>query len=391
MELFLTQNDFIVRSFSSLEEATRLDGGSRTDFAILSQSDQSLPKPADIERLREVSQARRIYLLGEGFNREEIGRFLSCGVSGIFSRPLRPLAIIRKLKEDLDEGLGDDPDGNKSGGEVSASSSMLTLGPHGFTSSGWQELANIILGHGDFPTVLFVQSRSSVIFRLFVEKLQRRLPSAHLVFFDGPESMIRSGVVAEIEYGQWRRPPVVAVYSDVLPQPGLIRFFLDDLNLRNAGEDGLLRLVLGSGEPLEELYSSGRIDEKTHRFLRQFILHLPLAESFREDWGRLLEFRVQELVRGVEEAGMANLSIPSDLFEGVDLSASLGELEGFAQWLASSAMNAQWPEEPMLRALARNIAVFSTPEARRSFNVEDEVEVRSGVIEDELEAFLKNG
>ena len=377
MELFLSQNDFMVRTFSGLGAVPR---GECADAVVLSTPGDALPSAEAFSDLRGGSgRAPQLYLLGEGYSREEIAKLLRMGVNGIFRRPLRPLAIIQKLKEDLGGG------GEAAGvtGAKPGAGGTLALGTQELASEAWQRTANLILNLEDVPPVLFVESPSGLVFRYFVEKLRRRLKDAHLVFLDGPESMVRAGVVAEIEHGQWRRPPVAAMYAPEPPREALLEFFLEDLGLQGAAEDTLIRLVLGSRCPLGELSAAGRVDSGAEEFLREAAVTLPGGEAFAGDWERLLEFRVRELAAPLDAAERSRAVVPDNLFEGASLSAELNELEAFAHWLAARLSAGEWPGDDALRALSGHIDVFAKV-PHNCFWAEDEVEARAALAEDAL-------
>lgn len=376
MELFLSQNDFTVRTFSSLEGGSRGEGA---DAVVLSTPGDGLPSLKAFSEWRGAGRAPRVYLLGEGYSREEIAKLLQMGVNGIFKRPLRPLAIIQKLKEDLGGG-GEDTAGT---GAKTGGAGALALGTQELTSEAWRRTANLILNLEDVPPMLFVESPSGLVFRYFVEKLRRRLKDAHLVFLDGPEAVVRAGVVAEIEHGQWRRPPVAAMFAPEPPRKALLDFFLKDLGLEGATEDTLIRLALGSRCPLGEMVAAGRVDSSAEAFLREAAVTLPGGDAFAGDWERLLEFRVRELAASLDAAERSRAVVPNDLFDGMTLSADLTELEAFAHWLAARLSAGEWPGDEELRTLAGHIGVFAKV-PHNCFWAEDEVEARAALAEDAL-------
>lgn len=376
MELFLSQNDFTVRAHGGLSSLPR--EGSGADAVIYSPGKDALPKAEELSALKEAACDPRVYLLGERYNREEIARLLQMGINGIFNRPLRPLAIIQKLKEDLGGGL----EAGAKAGSPGRGGHSLALGTHELKSGAWQRMANAILAMDDIPAMLFVESSSELVFRFFVEKLHRRLPDTHLAYLDGPEPVVRAGVVAEIEYGQWRRPPVAAIHARGMPRKELIDFFLDDLGLL-ASEDPLIRLVLGSRHGLDVIAGSGIVGAETASVLREASIELPGGDVFVGDWERLLEFRVKELVSSFDAAERAKVVIPEDLFEGMRLSSELSELEAFAHWLAARLGRGEWPDEEGLRALAAKVDVFAEV-SPQCFFLGDEVEARAVLFEDAL-------
>lgn len=383
MELFLSQNDFTVRTFSSLAGVPQSEGAV-VDAVVCSTAGDGLPSLDALSALRGPAVRARVYLLGDGFSREEIVKLLQIGVNGIFKRPLRPLSIIQKLKDDLSERGGEATrPALKAGG-----GSTLALGTQDLMSEAWHQMANTILNLEDIPPVLFVESPSGLIFRYFVEKLQRRLKDAHLVFLDGSEAVVRAGVVAEIEYGQWRRPPVAAIYAKEVPRMGLIDFFLKDIGLQGAKEDTLIRLVLGSRYSLASVLEAGGMDAATAEFLRAAELTLPGGDAFAGDWERLLEFRVRELAAPLDAAERSRAVVPDDLFKGT-LSTELTELEAFAHWLSARLSFGKWPADEELRALASHIEVFAKV-PHSCFWAEDEVEARAAIAEDALARIARN-
>ncbi|MCC5839194.1 MAG: hypothetical protein JJT96_03635 [Opitutales bacterium] len=353
MEMFLSQNDFAVTLFEGIPASPVAKTTPAPDIVILAIFGSNLPNADDLSKIRKSSLTKRLYLLGDSFNRMEISFLLRQEVNGVFLRPLRPLAIIRKMKDDLEENdktLAADrsPPPPGSGGS-------LALGNDQFASEGWQILANQILSIADIPPVLHAQCASSLIFRLYVEKLKRRLPSSVVFFLDGDETSIKKAVLEEIQHGQWRRAPVMAIYSAGGLSEGLTQFLLHDLGLLRADEDGLIRLIIGAAVSPAQLAEAGMMDSSTAAVLQQAAVELPPPEKFRDDQVKLLQWRVRQL--GSEARREVPFQIyPEDLFG--DRFPSHIEIEALAQWISRKTAATGEIDEAGLRTITRHASLL---------------------------------
>jgi hypothetical protein len=349
MEMFLSQNDFAVTLFENIPSEAAAKSMPPPDIVILGVFGSSFPGADDLKNIRKSSRTRRFYLLGDAFNRMEISFLLRHDVNGVFVRPLRPLAIIRKMKDDLEESSTSvlDPSSSPS----SAAGNVFALGSDQFASEGWQILANQILSIADVPPILYARCTSPLIFRLYVEKLKRRLPSSVVFFLDGDETALKKAILAEIQHGQWRRAPVMAIYAAGGLSVGLTQFLLHDLGLLRAGEDGLIRLILGAAVSPAQLAAAGRLDSETAAFLQEAAVELPLPDKFHDDRIKLLQWRVRQL--GTEAGREVPFQVyPEDLFG--DRVPDHMEIEALAKWISRKTATSGEIEEATLRAVTRH-------------------------------------
>lgn len=350
MKLFLSQKGFDVAVFDGMPSASELNALSPASVVICSVFDSKLPSEDDLAILRKGSGAKHFYFLGNSFNRTEIGFLLQHEVNGFFLRPLDPLAIIRKVQKDLEESEKCSPS-PEIGSPPLDSISVSGLGTDQFSSEGWQILANQILGITEIPPLLYALCASPLIFRLFVQKLKRRLSSTLVFFLDGDETEVEKAILEGLEHGQWRTPPIVAIYSPDALSCGLAQFLIHDLGLLSTERNSLIHIILGSAVSPDQLLQSGRLDPSTAKRLQAAALELPSPEKFESDLPRILRWRVRQLANQPGQDTPLP-PFPDDLFS--DPLPAHTEVDALAHWIRRRTAATGEIDEATLRMVARH-------------------------------------
>lgn len=353
MKIFLSQNGFAVTVFDSIPACGELKALPHPSVVIFSVFDSKLPTGDDLTSIRKASCAKLVYFLGNTFNRTEIGFLLRHEVNGFFVRPLHPLEITRKVKENLEEI--ENPPSSKKSGQPLESINVTALGIDQFSSQGWEILAKQVLSVEKISPILYAHCASLLIFRLFVQKLKRRLPSSVVFFLDGDETTIQKAILECIQHGQWRNTPVVAIYSPGGLTDGLAQFLLHELGLLRMDRDGIIQVILGGAVSPAQLAKTGRLETSTANRLQEAALELPSPEKFDKDLPKILRWRVRQFA---SQAGREMLlpPYPDDLFG--DPVPTHTEIEALAQWISRKTAATGEIDEPTLRMVARHTGLL---------------------------------